>query len=99
MQTQANFVYGIFLFFCFCDHANRLVANTFEIRGDIVREQNHQKWLFNITQRQRSDQIVTDLKPEESISLDIQDLVVKMGHQVNLRIGKFNIQSGEIVRE
>lgn len=99
LETQSKFIYGIFLFFCFCDHSNRFIANAFEVQGDIVRDQNHQKWLANINQRQRSDQIVTDLKPEEAYSIDIQDLVIKMGHHVNLRIGKLNIQSGEIIRK
>lgn len=64
-----------------------------------MRDQNHQKWLFNISQRQRSDQIVNELKVDAAYSVDIQDMVVKMGHKVNLRIGKLNIQAGEIIRE
>lgn len=99
LQTQSNFIYGIFLFFCFCDHANRMISTAFEIQGDIVRDQNHQKWLYNITQRPRSDQIVTELKPGLSYSVDIQDLVVKMGHRVNMRIARLNIEPGEIIRK
>lgn len=99
LQTQSNFIYGIFLFFCFCDHANRMIATTYEIQGDIVRDQKHQKWIYNITQRQRSDEIVTDLKGDEAYSVDIQDLVIKMGHKVNLRIAKLNIKAGEIIRK
>lgn len=99
LETQSKFIYGIFLFFVFCDHANRLIGTAFEIQGDICREQNHQNWLFNIAQRQRSDQIISDLKSDEAYSVDIQDLVIKMGHHVNLRISKLNIEPGEIIRK
>lgn len=76
-----------------------MIATAYEIQGDIVRDQNHQKWLYNITQRPRSDQIVSDLKADEAYSVDIQDLTVKMGHRVNLSISKLNIRAGEIIRE
>lgn len=76
-----------------------MIATAYEIQGDIVRDQKHQKWIYNITQRQRSDEIVTDLKGDEAYSVDIQDLVIKMGHKVNLRIAKLNIKAGEIIRK
>lgn len=92
-------MFGIFLFFSFCDHANRFLATIFEIQGDIVRDENHQKWLGNIPQRQRSDQIVTELKSGEPYSVVIQDLVVKMGNRVNLKIGKLSVEAGETIRK
>lgn len=92
-------MYGIFLFFSFCDHANRFIATIFEIQGDIVREQNHQKWLSNVLQRQRSDVIVNELKPDDTYSVVIQDLVVKMGNRVNLKISKLSVEAGETIRK
>lgn len=76
-----------------------MIATVYEIHGDIVRDQSHQKWLYNISQRQRSDELLTELKADPGYSMDIQDLVVKMGHKVNLRIAKLNIKAGEIIRK
>lgn len=76
-----------------------MIATAFEIQGDIVRDQNHQKWIYNITQRPLCDQIVTELKADQAYSVVIQDLVVKMGHRVNLRLAKLDIKAGEIISE
>lgn len=92
-------MFGIFLFFSFCDHANKFMAKIFVIQGDMVRDENHQKWLANISQRQRSDQIVTELKADDKYSVVIQDLIVKMGNRVNLKIGKLTVEAGEIIRK
>lgn len=100
IDMQANFVYSIFLYLSFSDHSNKLLAALFEWRGDLVKNNKLHSWLYEVKQRPRNDRVVDNVSPAAAgYSIQVQDLIVKMGNHVNFSAAKISIESGERIRK